>query len=253
MTINRRTFSALLASAVAAPRMAFAQAKVNTAFYSGVGGQLTHFEIDFGAATLVKRASVTLPGGLQYAWPHPSRRYLYVATSSGGVGIAPVPGYRARPTLSPGVPRRPVRRSFGPWRPDQVETAADPSERGQCRRTCAGRVQLPLQCLRVQDQGRRRHRRRGEAAGQSGEGHLLPSDPRDARRQIDPHRGARQQSGRDASRKTRARCTSTGSRTACCRTGARSRRTAATASVRATSTFTRRSRGSTCRSSGRTS
>ena len=42
MTINRRTFSALLASAVAAPRVSFAQAKVNSAFYSGVGGQLTH-------------------------------------------------------------------------------------------------------------------------------------------------------------------------------------------------------------------
>src|SRR5277367_5416556 len=93
MTINRRTFSAMLAGAVAAPRMSFAQAKVNSAFYSGVGGQLTHFEVDFGAATLAKRAAVTLPGGVQYVWPHPSRRYLYVATSSGGVGIAPVPGY----------------------------------------------------------------------------------------------------------------------------------------------------------------
>jgi 6-phosphogluconolactonase len=94
MTVNRRTFSAMLAATVAAPRMSFAQAKVNSAFYSGVGGQLTHFEVDFAAATLAKRASVTLPGGLQYAWPHPSRRYLYIATSSGGVGIAPVPGYR---------------------------------------------------------------------------------------------------------------------------------------------------------------
>jgi 6-phosphogluconolactonase (cycloisomerase 2 family) len=93
VTIDRRTFSALLAGAVAAPRVAFAQAKVNSAFYSGVGGQLTHFAVDFGAATLTKLATVTLPGGLQYAWPHPSRRYLYVATSSGGVGIAPVPGY----------------------------------------------------------------------------------------------------------------------------------------------------------------
>jgi 6-phosphogluconolactonase len=93
MTINRRTFSAMLASAVAAPRVSFAQAKNNSAFYSGVGGQLTHFEVDFGAATLAKRAAVTLPGGAQYAWPHPSRRYLYMATSSGGVGTAPVPGY----------------------------------------------------------------------------------------------------------------------------------------------------------------
>jgi 6-phosphogluconolactonase len=93
MIVNRRTFSTLLAGAIAAPRLAFAQAKVNCAFYSGVGGQLTHFEVDFDAATLTKRAAVTLPGGIQYAWPHPSRRYLYVATSTGGIGIAPVPGY----------------------------------------------------------------------------------------------------------------------------------------------------------------
>jgi 6-phosphogluconolactonase (cycloisomerase 2 family) len=92
MFVNRRTFSAMLASA-AVPRWALAQAKDNCAFYSGVGGQVTHFEVDFGAATLAKRAAVTLPGGIQYAWPHPSRRHLYVATSSGGVGIAPVPGY----------------------------------------------------------------------------------------------------------------------------------------------------------------
>src|SRR6267378_3012113 len=93
MIVNRRTFSTLLAGAIAAPRLAFAQAKTNCAFYSGVGGQLTHFEVDFDAATLAKRAAVTLPGGIQYAWPHPSRRHLYVATSTGGVGIAPVPGY----------------------------------------------------------------------------------------------------------------------------------------------------------------
>ena len=88
MFVNRRTFSAMLAGAVATPRLAFAQAKDNCALYSGVGGQLTHYEVDFGAATLAKRAAVTLPGGIQYAWPHPSRRYLYVATSTGGVGIA---------------------------------------------------------------------------------------------------------------------------------------------------------------------
>jgi 6-phosphogluconolactonase len=93
MTVNRRTFSALLAGAVAAPRMALAQAKDRSAFYSGVGAELTHFEVDFDAATLTKRASVKLPGGVQYAWPHPSRRTLYVATSSGGVGIAPIPGF----------------------------------------------------------------------------------------------------------------------------------------------------------------
>jgi 6-phosphogluconolactonase (cycloisomerase 2 family) len=93
MIVNRRTFSTLVVGAIALPRLAFAQAKTNCAFYSGVGGQLTHFEVDFDGATLARRAAVTLPGGIQYAWPHPDRRHLYVATSSGGVGIAPVPGY----------------------------------------------------------------------------------------------------------------------------------------------------------------
>ena len=93
MQITRRTVSAMLASAVAAPRAALAQARNNCAFYSGVGGQLTHYEVDFGAATLAKQAAVTLAGGIQYAWPHPSRRFLYVVTSTSGVGIAPVPGY----------------------------------------------------------------------------------------------------------------------------------------------------------------
>src|SRR5438552_49139 len=94
MPINRRSFTASLAGAVALPRLSFAQAaKEKSAFYSGVGPQLTHFEVDFEAATLSKRGSVKLPGGIQYAWPHPSRRHFYVASSSGGVGIAPVPGF----------------------------------------------------------------------------------------------------------------------------------------------------------------
>jgi 6-phosphogluconolactonase len=93
MIVNRRTFSAMVAGAVAAPGLSFAQVNDRSALYSGVGGQLTHFDVDFDAAALAKRASVKLPGGIQYAWPHPSREYLYVATSSGGVGTAPISGY----------------------------------------------------------------------------------------------------------------------------------------------------------------
>src|SRR5438046_6331504 len=93
MMFNRRTFSTMLVGAVAAPRISFAQAGAKSAFYSSVGPELTHFEVDFEGATLNKRGSVKLPGGVQYAWPHPSRKSLYVATSTGGVGIAPVPGF----------------------------------------------------------------------------------------------------------------------------------------------------------------
>src|SRR5690242_13227485 len=95
MTPTRRAFSAMLASAAAAPRLVLAQTRDNCACYSGVSGQLTHYEVELSSASMSKGAAVTTPGGIQYAGPHPSRRYLYVATSSGGVGIAPVPGYPA--------------------------------------------------------------------------------------------------------------------------------------------------------------
>ena len=47
MPLTRRTFSALLASAAAAPRAALSENLDRCAFYSGVGGQLTHYEVDF--------------------------------------------------------------------------------------------------------------------------------------------------------------------------------------------------------------
>src|SRR5712692_687657 len=54
------------------------------ALYAAVGRELTQYDVDVESATLVKRGSVTLPGNVQYAWPHPSRQYLYVAWSDGG-------------------------------------------------------------------------------------------------------------------------------------------------------------------------
>ena len=41
---------------------------------------------------LTPRASVTLPSNIQYVWPHPSRKYLYVSTSDAASGNAPNPG-----------------------------------------------------------------------------------------------------------------------------------------------------------------
>lgn len=56
------------------------------ALYASVGPDLTHYELDAMAATLTKRDSLTLPQNVQYAWPHPSRRFLYVAWSDGAGG-----------------------------------------------------------------------------------------------------------------------------------------------------------------------
>ena len=56
------------------------------ALYANVGSDLTHYDVDVANAALVKRETVTLPASVQYAWPHVSRRYLYVATSSSASG-----------------------------------------------------------------------------------------------------------------------------------------------------------------------
>ncbi len=53
-------------------------------YYAAVGPVLGLFDIDVDNAALARRGTVTLPANVQYAWPHPSRRYLYVASSNGG-------------------------------------------------------------------------------------------------------------------------------------------------------------------------
>src|SRR5947208_7665898 len=84
---NRRTFLSLAAGGITAPRLASAQqAPSKVALYANVGADLTHYDVDVAGAELIKRETVTLPAGVQYAWPHASRRYLYVASSSSASG-----------------------------------------------------------------------------------------------------------------------------------------------------------------------
>ena len=81
--VSRRTFLSLVAGSLAAPRWSVAQpASPKVALYANVGADLTHYDVDVTGAALLQRETVTLPAGVQYAWPHVSRRYLYVATSS---------------------------------------------------------------------------------------------------------------------------------------------------------------------------
>jgi 6-phosphogluconolactonase len=86
--LNRRTFLSLAAGTLAMPRFAAAaqQSARKVALYANVGAELTQYDVDVENATLTKRGTVTLPAGVQYAWPHASRRYLYVATSSSASG-----------------------------------------------------------------------------------------------------------------------------------------------------------------------
>src|SRR5687767_16018541 len=59
------------------------------ALYANVGPKLTHYDVDVEGAALTRKETATLPAGVQYAWPHVSRRYLYVATSSSASGHGP--------------------------------------------------------------------------------------------------------------------------------------------------------------------
>jgi 6-phosphogluconolactonase (cycloisomerase 2 family) len=62
--------------------------------YAAVGSELTHYTVDVEGATLARHASVALPANVHYAWPHASRRYLYVASSDSAAGIGGVVGSR---------------------------------------------------------------------------------------------------------------------------------------------------------------
>ena len=59
-------------------------------FYQSIGPELARYDIDVDGAALVRRDSVTTPGAnVQYVWPHPSKKFLYVVSSDGGPGTIP--------------------------------------------------------------------------------------------------------------------------------------------------------------------
>ncbi len=88
--LNRRTFLSAAADTFATSGHASAQQpSAKAALYANVGPALTRYDVDVDNAELIKRDTVMLPAGVQYAWPHASRRYLYVATSSSASGYGP--------------------------------------------------------------------------------------------------------------------------------------------------------------------
>jgi 6-phosphogluconolactonase len=91
--VDRRTFTTLLAGTMAAPSMSFGQsATAKNVFYASAGPELTLYSVDVDGAALVKRDTVSTAANIQYAWPHPSKQYLYVVSSDGGPGSAGVAG-----------------------------------------------------------------------------------------------------------------------------------------------------------------
>ena len=59
-----------------------------TICYACIGPELYLYDVDTDGAALSKRGAITLPANIQYAWPHPSRSYLYAVSSNGGPGLA---------------------------------------------------------------------------------------------------------------------------------------------------------------------
>jgi 6-phosphogluconolactonase len=91
--VDRRTFTALLAGAIAAPKTSFAMTSKNkSVFYSAVGPELTLYSVDVDNAALERQWTVSTPANIQYAWPHPLKRYLYVVSSNGGPGSSGTKG-----------------------------------------------------------------------------------------------------------------------------------------------------------------
>src|ERR1700744_5830203 len=85
--VDRRTFTALLAGTIVAPRASFGQsAMTKNVFYASAGPELTLYSVDVDGAALTKRGTVSTAANIQYAWPHPSKQYLYVVSSDGGPG-----------------------------------------------------------------------------------------------------------------------------------------------------------------------
>jgi 6-phosphogluconolactonase len=92
--VDRRTFTTLLAGTiVAAPKASFGQGlKAKNVFYASAGPELTLYSVDVDNAALIKRDTVSTAANIQYAWPHPSKQYLYIISSNGGPGSAGAAG-----------------------------------------------------------------------------------------------------------------------------------------------------------------
>jgi 6-phosphogluconolactonase (cycloisomerase 2 family) len=87
--LNRRNVTALLGGMPAALAGGRAWAAQTIPFYASTGPKLTVYGLDVAAASLSAASGITLPANVQYAWPHPSRKFLYVVASNTQPGGGP--------------------------------------------------------------------------------------------------------------------------------------------------------------------
>ncbi len=158
-------------------------------FYQSIGPELARYDIDVDGAALIRRDSVTTPGtNVQYVWPHPSKRFLYVVSSDGGPGT--IPGTRHVATA---------------FRIDPASGALAPHgdphrcRRGRCiaastvGRVSAHRLQLSEQHYGPSHQGGRHARRTGPAARKTRRRNFCASGPDHTGQPDGDHGDARQQ------------------------------------------------------------
>src|ERR1700742_1266784 len=88
--LNRRNVTALLGSLPAAALVGANAQAMAIPFYASAGPKLTLYGLDVAAASLTPGISFTLPANVQYAWPHPSREFLYVVASNTEPGWGPM-------------------------------------------------------------------------------------------------------------------------------------------------------------------
>ena len=88
---NRRNVTALLGGLpVAALVCGKAQAAGTIPFYASAGPKLTLYGLDVAAGSLTPVRNFTLPANVQYAWPHPTREFLYIVASNTQPGSGPM-------------------------------------------------------------------------------------------------------------------------------------------------------------------
>ena len=89
----------------------------NLVLYAATGPELSTYSVSVDRGALLKTSRVALPFAVQYVWPHPSRKYLYVAWSNGMQGdrhgvtafeVDPASGALAAHGLPIEIPYRPV-------------------------------------------------------------------------------------------------------------------------------------------------
>jgi 6-phosphogluconolactonase len=191
---RRAAFAALSIFVAGVAQTAPVSASGKVALYASVGPELAQYDVDVASATLTKRGSVTLPDNVQYAWPHPSSRFLYVAWSNGaGANHHGVTAFRVDPesgALHPlgdpvSLPARPVHITVDVAGTHLLVAYNDPSGLSVYALAADGAIGSPVKQAASLDLGIYAHQVRADPSGKSvilvtrgnGPAHGKPEDP----------------------------------------------------------------------------